>query len=255
MSKINESSAGGIRAVLDILNESGFDPVAAAKEMDFGFDQDSVIDTDDAAIDRWHDGALDAMNGRKTASDDKDYLEGFKYGQEQAKVQVSEPERPEGYYHAPLGTFESDEVEEGGGMPSSVIRHKQQLALLTDEELAGHFQRVSDATGKPVEQAARECAWRHGYGKLSPHYWNRIKSHLEVEEAAEFDHRLNDMEAEKYASDASMPGKASARVRYTPARQSDNPMAEDINLEKSFLDYLKEAQDNDASEEEAESED
>jgi hypothetical protein len=253
MSKINESNAGGIRAVLDILNESGIDPVAGAQQMDFGVDPDSFDDTDDAAIDRWHDGALDAMHGKKATSGDKDYLEGYKHGQEEAKVQVAEPERPEGYYHAPLGTFESDEVEEAG-MPSSVIKAKQRLALMTDEELAERYKGMATERGKSAEELARQDAWRHGYGEMSPHYWNRIKAHMDVEEAAEHDFRLNDVEAEEYGHAASMPGKASAQVRYTPARQSDNPMVEDISLEKSFLDYLKEAQDKEDSAEEDESE-
>jgi hypothetical protein len=72
-------------------------------------------------------------------------------------------------------------------------------------------------------------------------------------EAADFDQGDEEEEdkrrCEKYGHDASMPGKAAAHVRYTPARQSDNPMVEDVSLEKSFLDYLKEAEEKTSSDE------
>lgn len=60
----------------------------------------------DAQIDRWHDGALDALRHKPKASDDPDYLEGFAHGEDQRNVRVVMPARPEGYYHQPLGTFD-----------------------------------------------------------------------------------------------------------------------------------------------------
>ena len=57
-------------------------------------------------------------------------------------------------------------VEEG--MPSSVAKHKQQLADMSDEEFA-------EKHGDKSEEQLRQMAWRHGYGKMSPHYWNRVK--------------------------------------------------------------------------------
>jgi hypothetical protein len=60
----------------------------------------------DAEIDRWHDGALDALRGKPKAGDDKFYLEGFAHGLEERKVMVVIPARSEGYYHMPLGTFD-----------------------------------------------------------------------------------------------------------------------------------------------------
>tara|TARA_R110002073_G_scaffold150324_1_gene304437 strand:+ start:182 stop:622 length:441 start_codon:yes stop_codon:yes gene_type:complete len=59
-----------------------------------------------------------------------------------------------------------DELEEG--MPSSVAKHKQQLADMSDEEFA-------EKHGDKSEEQLRQMAWRHGYGKMSPHYWNRVK--------------------------------------------------------------------------------
>lgn len=74
---------------------------------DFGIDPDGGFDeADDAAIDRWHDGVLDALRGNAMASADADYLEGYAHGRKEAKVRVVMPARPEGYYHMPLGTFE-----------------------------------------------------------------------------------------------------------------------------------------------------
>ena len=54
------------------------------------------------------------------------------------------------------------------GMPSSVIKHKQRLAMMTDKELA-------DRHGDKDESTLRQMAWRHGYGKMSSYYWDRIQ--------------------------------------------------------------------------------
>ena len=67
--------------------------------------EDDFDDADDAAIDRWHDGVLDALRFRAIASDDADYMEGYKHGIRDRQVEVVMPARPEGYYHMPLGTF------------------------------------------------------------------------------------------------------------------------------------------------------
>jgi hypothetical protein len=76
---------------------------------------------------------------------------------------------------------EEEQLEEGG-MPSSVIKHKQSLATKSPEELHANFKEVSKRIGKSVEDTARSTAWSHGYGKGegkgSGHYWNKIK-HLE----------------------------------------------------------------------------
>lgn len=71
-------------------------------EFDYGIED--VPEADDAAIDRWHDGALDCYRGRPKSSDDKDYLAGWAHAEND--VPVAEIERPEGYYHMPLGTFD-----------------------------------------------------------------------------------------------------------------------------------------------------
>jgi hypothetical protein len=54
------------------------------------------------------------------------------------------------------------------GMPASVLKNKQKLAGMTDNELASHLKGKSD-------DELKQMAWRHGYGKMSPHYVNRIK--------------------------------------------------------------------------------
>jgi hypothetical protein len=53
-------------------------------------------------------------------------------------------------------------------MPASVIKHKERLAHMTDQELA-------DRHGDTDEQRLRQMAWRHGYGKMSSHYVDRIR--------------------------------------------------------------------------------
>ena len=55
------------------------------------------------------------------------------------------------------------------GMPSSIIKHKQKLAMMTDKELADRFK---DAD----EDKLRRMAWGHGYGKMSSHYWDRVQN-------------------------------------------------------------------------------
>lgn len=67
----------------------------------------------------------------------------------------------------------SESIKEG--MPSSVIKSKQEFSYMTPEELYDKFNKRADALGKPIEQIARETAWRHGYGKMSPKYWDQIK--------------------------------------------------------------------------------
>ena len=61
---------------------------------------------DHAKNDRWNDGAIDGYRGREPQSEDFDYLDGYREGQREAKVQHVSPARPEGYYHLPLGTFD-----------------------------------------------------------------------------------------------------------------------------------------------------
>ncbi|SVA78818.1 uncharacterized protein METZ01_LOCUS131672 [marine metagenome] len=56
-----------------------------------------------------------------------------------------------------------------GGMPSSVIRHKQKLSDMTDKELADRFKDFD-------EETLRQMAWRHGYGKMDSHYWDRVQA-------------------------------------------------------------------------------
>jgi len=51
-------------------------------------------------------------------------------------------------------------------MPSSVIKHKQSIAAMTDGEFASSYASKSDDT-------LRSMAWRHGYGKDSSHYVDR----------------------------------------------------------------------------------
>ena len=77
----------------------------------------------------------------------------------------------------------NEEVDlEEGGMPSSVIRSKQKYAAMTNQEFA-------DLHGHKTEEQLRQMAWSHGYGKMSPHYWNRVQKAkaTQMKEEAELD--------------------------------------------------------------------
>src|SRR6056300_2065350 len=64
----------------------------------------------------------------------------------------------------------------GERMPGSIIKHKQKLANMTDQELADRFKDFD-------ETRLRQMAWRHGYGKMSPYYWDRVQKGKSVSEA------------------------------------------------------------------------
>lgn len=76
----------------------------------------------------------------------------------------------------------SEETINETRMPSSVIKHKQKLSEMPDKDLAERYKKMAaERPGKSVEELARSEAWRHGYGQMSPHYWNRIKDHIKEE--------------------------------------------------------------------------
>tara|TARA_Y100001938_G_scaffold133770_1_gene193471 strand:- start:180 stop:464 length:285 start_codon:yes stop_codon:yes gene_type:complete len=87
-----------------LLPIQGVETAMAHPQFDYGIED--VPEADDAAIDRWHDGWFDGHGAKPKASDDADYLKGYAEGHEARKVVVVMPERPEGYYHMPLGTFD-----------------------------------------------------------------------------------------------------------------------------------------------------
>jgi len=76
-------------------------------------------------------------------------------------------------------TMKEEEQIDEGGMPSSVIKHKQSLASKSPEELHAGFKEVAKRMGKSIEHVARSTAWSHGYGKGqgqgSSHYYDKIK--------------------------------------------------------------------------------
>jgi len=53
-------------------------------------------------------------------------------------------------------------------MPASIIKNKQRYAQMTDKELADRFKDSDETT-------LRQMAWRHGYGKMSSYYWDRVQ--------------------------------------------------------------------------------
>lgn len=60
----------------------------------------------DARVDRWHDGYF-AHRAGKPCPTDKDAADGWHHRRKNLPWEATDVvERPEGYYHAPLGTFE-----------------------------------------------------------------------------------------------------------------------------------------------------
>jgi len=151
-----------------------------------------------------------------SATDDKDAIEQAHKNCEDG-CRLSKVER-----HIPVKE-EVEQVDEGG-MPSSVIKSKQAREKMSPEELHAHVKSLQAKGGpifggKSVEHIAREMAWSHGHGKMSPHYWNRIK-HLEpkneeVEQVDEISTKL----ANRYFS------KASKQSQKRGAKDRDAGMA------------------------------
>jgi hypothetical protein len=70
-----------------------------------------------------------------------------------------------------------------GGMPASIIKHKQKLAMMSDEELADRFKDFD-------EDRLRRMAWGHGYGKMSSHYLDRVKNHMTSKRTGTYESKL-----------------------------------------------------------------
>ena len=65
---------------------------------------------------------------------------------------------------------------EEGMMPTGTIKHKTRLKNMSDKELHAHI-------GHRNERELRELGWRHGYGKMSDHYVDRVaRGKKEIEE-------------------------------------------------------------------------
>jgi len=127
----------------------------------------------------------------------------------QQKIDVHEPEKDEltakdfEMLRAGKKAKMKEEVEEEldeAGMPSSVIKHKQKLANMSDQELA-------KAHGDKSEEDLKQMAWRHGYGKMSSHYVNRVnKGKSQMEETELEEARF------KKGQDIGKPGKNFAKI-------------------------------------------
>ena len=78
--------------------------------------------------------------------------------------------------------FQKSPLKAEGGMPSSVIKHKQKLAMMTDKELADSHHGGKD------EDSLRKMAWSHGYGKMSSHYLDRVRKGKEKVESLQEDY-------------------------------------------------------------------
>ena len=99
----------------------------------------------------------------------------------------------------------SDASLDEGRMPASVIKSKQKIANMSDDEKKKHF------AGKSQEEL-KSMAWRHGYGKMSPAYWNRIK-HLEEAHKA-LDKRIDTLEQNGLFEDLKLEDLKKQRLHY-----------------------------------------
>ena len=87
--------------------------------------------------------------------------------------------------------MQGEPVKAEAGMPASIIKHKQKLAMMSDEELADRFKDFD-------EDKLRHMAWSHGYGKMSSHYWDRVQAgkkddHREISRIMKYESKLADM--------------------------------------------------------------
>ena len=87
--------------------------------------------------------------------------------------------------------MQGEPVKAEAGMPASIIKHKQKLAMMSDEELADRFKDFD-------EDKLRHMAWSHGYGKMSSHYWDRVQAgkkddHREISQIMKYESKLADM--------------------------------------------------------------
>jgi hypothetical protein len=119
------------------------------------------------------------------------------------------------------------------GMPSSIIKHKQKLAMMTDKELADRFK---DAD----EDKLRRMAWGHGYGKMSSHYLDRVRNHMTSKRTGttEFD---NPREIPVKPTTNMTPKEIGDRVEKAKARASKKPEPFDFSKlwskEKDVTEY------------------
>lgn len=59
--------------------------------------------------------------------------------------------------------------------PTSITKHKDYLNSLTPEKLHARFKEISSRNNSSIELEARKQAWRHGYGKMSSHYFDKMQ--------------------------------------------------------------------------------
>jgi len=84
-------------------------------------------------------------------------------------------------------------------MPASIIKHKEKLAHMSDEELAN---RLKDFD----EQRLRQMAWRHGYGKMSPHYLDRVRNVMTSKRTGTTEAELEEGKIKDWAKSLAMAG-------------------------------------------------
>jgi len=110
--------------------------------------------------------------------------------------------------HKSFGHSSDEKKKMDERMPASIIKRKQQLSYMSDKELANHFKDKDDETLK-------QMAWRHGYGKMSPHYVNRKNKGMKEDTLSESPRAV---------------GRALANLKYAKAMANGIMKGEDMVL-------------------------
>ena len=116
------------------------------------------------------------------ALEKQDYTGFRKHGQHSEKMFAKSWKRRQGIARAADKLAKEETQIDEGGMPASVIAHKQKLASMSDKEFA-------EKHGHKTEKQLRDMGARHGYGfdkatkTGSDHYVKRVSSAKQVDEA------------------------------------------------------------------------
>ncbi len=136
-------------------------------------------------------------------------------------------------------------------MPASIIKHKVKLGQMSDAELADRFKDYD-------EQRLRQMAWRHGYGKMSPYYWDRVQAgrkeldHREISDIMKYesvdvpkDHEYGPSSEERPAGKRGYTSSGRARTTHLKtvkqqANKKRRQMDKDINKYENIKNFINE---------------
>lgn len=153
--------------------------------------------------------------------------------QEKARVTMTDGDLKGETHTFSTFDFRKSSVSEGG-MPSSVIKSKQRLADMSDDEFRSKY-------GSKSEKTLQQMAWRHGYGKMSDHYVKRLGN---VKEGYTI---MPNIDRERYTAIPDLEGpfqtKSGKVVYYDPKMGKYYDRDSDMYLsDKEYFEYDKQSQ-------------